>query len=140
MWAHDQALGSFDATVILSVVWDHFSGFLSHSGSRQDNSLIQREAEDALSVVCNACFGNGPYDYTADLYYHRFILCPGGGPPFDGFFAIFLEADAGDSRLIWKGSGKNVTQCTLEKGLLEDVLQEFVDWCEVSGVLKYGND
>jgi hypothetical protein len=92
--------------------------------SPEDCSRIWRPdaIAQALKKWRSATFGNYVlYDEKAEEYYIRFVLCPGDGEPFDGFFAIYLEIDATSDRLIWSDLDNEVHECVLMPGVFEGV-------------------
>ncbi len=133
LWIADRQIGELQETVILSMPWSGFQGFLQFQGQRCEPSLESRDGEDVLRIVVEALDG-GEHDRdweeisALSRRYHRFCLLPAiGCEAFDGEWVVLIEC-ADYERVICKQYGTNeIFEIRLETGEAETVMRTFVE-------------
>lgn len=135
-WIGEKSVGEIEQYCMLNIPVDFLSRSLNFTGQRQDAFLIGKSKEETLEIIHESLYGrntaNLSYQEIDELSkrYNKFVLSPGGGEAFDGYFVILLE-EHDREHFIWQmsfGDDQLVKEVFLPKGTYQKVVTSFLEW------------
>ena len=127
-------VGDYAEGELLTTTATHFKRTIAHIGKRNNPKLNEQSSESALELIDSMIYKTDKGTPEGKLYerykrYSKFVICPGGGEPFDGWLAILLE-DLNFDRFIWQQCthDRKVNEVKLPKQEYESTVQTFLTW------------
>ncbi len=135
LWANGEQIGDYERGSSLRVSASFFRDTLKFVSRLHDEALDGKSAETILKFIYEKLYEIPEEDVSVEELenhwqrYGKFLICPDGGPAFDGWLAALLVEMTGE-RFLWRYALGAAHESSLPTGGYEATVSSFLVWAD----------
>lgn len=135
LWADGEQIGNYERGSSLRVSASFFRDTLRFVSELHDEALDGKSAEAVLKFIYKKLYEVPEEDVSIEELEHhwqrygKFLICPDGGPAFDGWLAVLLLEPIRE-RFLWRYALGAARESFLPVGRYEATVSSFLAWAD----------